>query len=115
MMPPSARSGTIGVGEFLEGVVLPLRRMIFSNTEIIEYHWENTGRIRLSEKRRASAMLSENIVKDVNNPVDGEQPHGKEMPHPRAGQPTAERDSIGKCKTEERRGIVDPQAARDHD
>ena len=103
------------VGEFLKCVVLLLRWMFFSNTEIIKNHRENTGHIGLLEQCRASAMLAENIIEDVNNPVDSKQPHGKEMPHPCPRQPAAERDGIGKCKTEERGRIVDPQAARDHD
>jgi hypothetical protein len=113
--PTESKEWNYRVSKLLECIVLLLRRMLFSDAEIIEDHWKDSGRVRLSENCGATAMPSEYIIENIDNTVDGEKPHAKEVPHPSPGKPAAERNIIGKSETKKRRRIVNPPATRNHD
>ena len=56
----------------------------------------------------AAEVSGENPVCDLNDAVDGEEPHGGEVPLQGAGEPAAQRPFGGKLETEERRSVIDP-------
>ena len=52
--------------------------------------------------------------REIDEAVDHQQPHRREMPEQRAAEPVAERDALGKLESEQRRGVVDLPSRHDH-
>src|SRR5215831_7807714 len=65
-------------------------------------------------KKHPSKTASSNAEHDIDEAVDGKEPHGGEMPKERAGEPATERDRGRKHEPEQRRGVVDLPAGADH-
>ncbi|MNG10417.1 hypothetical protein D3C84_938820 [compost metagenome] len=69
------------------------------------------GRNREETSLQAPA---EQVEGQVDQAVDRQEPHRREMPLQRACQPAAEGDRIGKTEIVDRRGVVDAPTAGDH-
>jgi len=61
---------------------------------------------RPDREKLAAETPGQDAECDIDDAVDHEQPHGREVPQQRTGKPIAERDLVRKSKTEQRRGIV---------
>ena len=81
----------------------------------------------MDRKYGAAKMSRCQPIDEINERIDKEQPHRREVPLQRAGQtllvvpalrdfgPAAERHPHRELETEERLPVVDPPAAADHD
>src|SRR3989441_253960 len=114
------------VRELLERVVLPLRRMVLAEAEVIPRHLDRAAHIARAEQQRAPLAASHEIT-EVQQPHRHEGPHEGEVPIQRAREPAAQPAPGGKPGVVERArqewaaavpeagvGLVDLEAARDH-
>src|SRR5258705_6925769 len=60
-------------------------------------------------------MSRQQAVDDVDQPVQREQPHRREMPLESPGKPPAKRDCARKAERKKRRSVIDLPAACHHD
>src|SRR3989442_2989120 len=114
------------VRELLERVVLPLRRMVLAEAEVIPRHLDRAAPIARAEPQRGPLAASHEIT-EVQQPHRHEGPHEGEVPIQRAREPAAQPAPGGKPGVVERArqewaaavpeagvGLVDLEAARDH-
>src|SRR6266850_469063 len=55
------------------------------------------------------------IISNPDYTVDRQNPHSEEMPLAGAGEPASERERRWNMEIPDRRGIINPKAAHDHD
>src|SRR5215213_2464516 len=77
------------VGRLLEGVVLPLRRMLPAQAEVVELHPPGRRNVARAEQERPPFSRSEEIDQ-IDQPGQDQGPRQGEMPVEAAGQPAAE-------------------------
>src|ERR1700680_5149329 len=55
-----------------------------------------------------------NTQREIDQALDHQEPHRREMPEQRAAEPATQRDRVRKAETEQRRSVVDLPSRHDH-
>src|SRR5947207_6283729 len=98
----------------LERVVFALLGMTLFNEEVVTHHCPRVARKRFS-RNHVSPFPVEIDESEIDEPVDDEHPHHREVPVARAREPAAEREHAWDCLMLERittEGLAVPRACR---
>src|SRR6185312_14321170 len=115
-----------GVGEFLERIVLALRRVVFAQPEVVLLHLDRAAQVARAEQQ-GPPLATRDQVGQIQQPSEDQRPRQREVPVESPREPTAQTHGVGErpvlkridivgsvALAELRIGGVDLKPARDH-